>query len=55
MTPFDVRRYCASRLAALQDSASVVFVDAMPVNARGKTDHRALEALVRAHLLANSE
>ena len=48
----DVRRYCASRLAPYKIPRIVVFVDAMPLTARGKTDHRALEALVAAHRLA---
>jgi acyl-CoA synthetase (AMP-forming)/AMP-acid ligase II len=45
----DVRRYCAVRLAPHKIPRIVVFVDAMPLTARGKTDHRALEALVEAH------
>ncbi|MEO8260754.1 MAG: class I adenylate-forming enzyme family protein [Acidobacteriota bacterium] len=49
LSPADVRRYCASRLAPHKIPRIVVFVDAMPLNARGKTDHRALEALVAAH------
>jgi long-chain acyl-CoA synthetase len=49
LSPADVRRYCASRLAPHKIPRIVVFVDAMPLNARGKTDQRALEALVAAH------
>ena len=45
----DVRRFCAGRLAPHKIPRIVVFVDAMPLTARGKTDHRALEALVEAH------
>ena len=49
LSPADVRRYCARRLAPHKIPRIVVFVDAMPLTARGKTDHRALEALVAAH------
>jgi acyl-CoA synthetase (AMP-forming)/AMP-acid ligase II len=44
----DVRRYCARRLAPHKIPRIVVFVEFMPLTARGKTDHRALEALVEA-------
>ncbi len=44
----DVRRYCALHLAPHKIPRIVVFVDAIPMTARGKTDHRALQALVEA-------
>jgi acyl-CoA synthetase (AMP-forming)/AMP-acid ligase II len=50
MTTIDIRRYCAGRLAPYKIPRAVVFVDAIPVTARGKTDRRALDELVRAHL-----
>jgi long-chain acyl-CoA synthetase len=49
LSPADVRRYCAARLAPYKIPRIVVFVDAMPLTARGKTDQRALEALVETH------
>jgi acyl-CoA synthetase (AMP-forming)/AMP-acid ligase II len=50
MTTIDIRRYCAGRLAPYKIPRAIVFVDAIPVTARGKTDRRALDELVRAHL-----
>ena len=50
MTTVDIRRYCAGRLAPYKIPRAVVFVDEIPVTARGKTDRRALDELVRAHL-----
>jgi len=44
-----VRRYCATRLAAHKIPRSVVVVSDLPVTLRGKTDVRALRALVDAH------
>ncbi|OFW28802.1 MAG: hypothetical protein A3H97_17600 [Acidobacteria bacterium RIFCSPLOWO2_02_FULL_65_29] len=54
MTTVEVRRYCAGRLAPYKIPRAVVFVEAIPLTARGKTDRRALDELVRAHL-ANSQ
>ena len=45
-----VRRYCAKRLTAHKIPRAVVLVDDIPVTLRGKTDRRALQALVDAHL-----
>lgn len=45
-----VRQFCAARLAAYKIPRSVVFVDAIPLTPRGKTDRAALDALVRARL-----
>jgi long-chain acyl-CoA synthetase len=45
-----VRQHCASRLAAYKIPRIVVVVDRLPTTSRGKTDFRALTALVRAQL-----
>ena len=49
LTVADVRRYCASRLARHKIPRVVIFVDAIPTTARGKTDERALRSLALAH------
>jgi long-chain acyl-CoA synthetase len=49
LTAADVRRYCASRLAPYKIPRVVIFVDAIPMTVRGKTDHSALRSLVLAH------
>ena len=46
----EVRQYCAARLAAFKIPRSVIFLDAIPMTARGKTDRLALDALVRERL-----
>ena len=48
LTTMSVRRFCSSRLAPHKIPRAVIVLDAIPLNARGKTDRRALEALVRA-------
>jgi long-chain acyl-CoA synthetase len=48
LTVTDVRRYCARRLAPHKIPRVVIFIDAIPMTARGKTDERALRALVLA-------
>jgi long-chain acyl-CoA synthetase len=50
ITTLGVRRFCAERLAPHKIPRAIVFVDAMPLTARGKIDRAALDALVRAHL-----
>jgi long-chain acyl-CoA synthetase len=45
-----VRRFCAARLAAHKIPRTILFLAAMPVTVRGKTDRAALEDLVRARL-----
>jgi acyl-CoA synthetase (AMP-forming)/AMP-acid ligase II len=45
-----VRRFCAARLAPHKVPRTIVFVDAIPVTARGKIDRAALEGIVRARL-----
>lgn len=50
ITMLEVRQYCASRLAAFKIPRSVIFLDAIPMTARGKIDRVALDALVRERL-----
>ena len=45
-----VRRYCASRLASFKIPRSVIFLHAIPMTSRGKTDRAALDLLVRERL-----
>ena len=45
-----VRQHCSCRLAAYKIPRIVVFVDRLPLTSRGKTDHRALHALVQAQM-----
>ena len=45
-----VRQFCAARLAAHKIPRTILFLGAMPLTARGKTDRGALEDLVRARL-----
>jgi acyl-CoA synthetase (AMP-forming)/AMP-acid ligase II len=50
MGMLDVRRFCASRLAPYKIPRTIIFLNAIPLTERGKTDRAALEAIVRAHL-----
>ena len=50
ITTLVIRRYCAERLASYKVPRAVVFVERIPLTARGKTDRAALDALVRARL-----
>ena len=45
-----VRQFCAARLAAHKIPRTILFLGAMPLTVRGKTDRAALEDLVRARL-----
>jgi acyl-CoA synthetase (AMP-forming)/AMP-acid ligase II len=45
-----VRRHCAARLAPHKVPRAIVFVDEMPVTARGKIDRAALAGIIRARL-----
>jgi acyl-CoA synthetase (AMP-forming)/AMP-acid ligase II len=45
-----VRQFCAARLAAHKIPRTILFLSAMPLTVRGKTDRAALEDLVRARL-----
>jgi long-chain acyl-CoA synthetase len=42
-----LRRHCAAQLSAYKIPRHIVVLRALPVDARGKTDHRALEELVK--------
>jgi long-chain acyl-CoA synthetase len=48
--PIAIRRFCADRLSAHKIPRAFVMVEELPRTARGKTDRRALDALVRARL-----
>ena len=48
VTTLAVRRFCAARLAAHQIPRTIIFLDAIPMTPRGKTDRTALDDLVRA-------
>jgi long-chain acyl-CoA synthetase len=48
VTALGVRSFCAARLAPHKIPRRIVFVDAIPLTARGKTDRVALDDLVRA-------
>ena len=50
ITTLVIRRYCAERLASYKVPRAIVFVERIPLTARGKTDRAALDALVRARL-----
>jgi acyl-CoA synthetase (AMP-forming)/AMP-acid ligase II len=50
LTALALRRLCAERLAPHKIPREVVFVDAIPLTARGKTDREALSALIRRRL-----
>ena len=42
-----IRQFCSARLAAYKLPRLVVWMDRIPLTARGKTDRARLEALVR--------
>jgi acyl-CoA synthetase (AMP-forming)/AMP-acid ligase II len=46
-TLLQVRQFCSARLPAHKIPRALVIAAAIPLDARGKTDHRQLEALVR--------
>jgi acyl-CoA synthetase (AMP-forming)/AMP-acid ligase II len=48
--PLQIREFCSPRLAAHKLPRTVIVVPSIPLNARGKTDRAALEALVRRHI-----
>ena len=50
VTTLLIRRYCAERLASYKVPRAILFVERIPLTARGKTDRAALDALVRARL-----
>src|SRR6185295_18029927 len=48
LTTFAVRQFCADRLAPHKIPRQVVFVEAIPLTVRGKTDRAALAAAIRS-------
>ena len=54
MSLLEVRRFCAARLAPHKIPRVVLFLDTIPLTARGKTDYAALEVLMRAELAGRS-
>jgi long-chain acyl-CoA synthetase len=50
-----VRAFCAARLAAYKVPRTIVWLDHIPLTARGKTDRAKLEALVRDRLDRTAE
>jgi acyl-CoA synthetase (AMP-forming)/AMP-acid ligase II len=50
ISTLSVRQFCAARLAAHKIPRTILFLSAMPLTVRGKTDRAALEDLVRARL-----
>jgi long-chain acyl-CoA synthetase len=50
VTALTVRRHCSARLAPHKIPRDVLFLDSMPLTARGKTDRRALGEAVRAQI-----
>ena len=50
ITALDVRRFCVSRLAPYKIPRTIIFVNAIPLTERGKTDRAALDSIVRTHL-----
>jgi acyl-CoA synthetase (AMP-forming)/AMP-acid ligase II len=50
ISTLSVRQFCAARLAAFKIPRTIIFLDAIPVTSRGKTDRTALADLVRPHL-----
>ena len=47
ITALAVRQFCAARLAPHKIPRTIVWLDRIPLTARGKTDRRELEAMVR--------
>jgi acyl-CoA synthetase (AMP-forming)/AMP-acid ligase II len=45
-----VRQYCSARLPAHKIPRVLIVTDAIPLDARGKTDRRRLDALVSMHV-----
>jgi long-chain acyl-CoA synthetase len=50
LTAIDVRRFCSGRLAPHKIPRTVIFLESIPITARGKTDRNALARVVDAHL-----
>jgi len=50
MTATEIRRFCATRLAAHKIPRTIVWLERIPLTERGKTDRVTLEAVVRGQL-----
>lgn len=50
LTATAIRRYCASRVASYKVPRTIVWLDRIPLTARGKTDRARLEASIREAL-----
>ena len=50
MSAAEVRRFCATRLAAHKIPRTIVWLERIPLTERGKTDRAKLETFVREHL-----
>jgi long-chain acyl-CoA synthetase len=50
-----VRQYCSARLAVYKVPRRILWLDAIPLTARGKTDRARLEALVRDELARSAQ
>jgi long-chain acyl-CoA synthetase len=50
-----VRQYCASRLAVYKVPRQILWLDVIPLTARGKTDRARLEAIVRGELARGAQ
>ena len=48
--PLTLRNFCAQRLSPHKVPRAFIYLDAIPLDGRGKTDRRAIEALVSQHL-----
>jgi acyl-CoA synthetase (AMP-forming)/AMP-acid ligase II len=55
ITAPEIRRFCAARLAAHKIPRTVVRLERIPLNERGKTDRATLEAFVREHVDRTAE
>jgi acyl-CoA synthetase (AMP-forming)/AMP-acid ligase II len=54
-TAVEIRRFCATRLAAHKIPRTLVLLDAIPLTSRGKTDRSALQQLVQRASAADSQ
>jgi acyl-CoA synthetase (AMP-forming)/AMP-acid ligase II len=50
VTVLAIRRFCSARLASYKIPRRIIFLDQLPITARGKVDRAALDALVRNQL-----
>jgi acyl-CoA synthetase (AMP-forming)/AMP-acid ligase II len=48
-SPLEIRQFCSAQLAAHKVPRTIIFVESIPLNSRGKADRAALEEVVRRH------